>query len=155
MGANEMTKPQTPCTVCAAQVSLGKSFFADRGVDWPITTVAGKVVHLACKSEATHIVQVVASRELEISATGVARWVSNNRPLFADTVALIIALGFGDGIDPEATDRAQRKDEAAFLEAYRTAAPREYDAETLHEMRSAFGEGATVVDVVSGQTIKL
>lgn len=149
-----MSKPQTPCTVCAAQATLGKGFFGDRGMGWPVTSVAGKVVHLACQREATHIVQIVADRELEVSATGVARWVSNDRPLFADTVALIIAMGFGDGIDPAATARAQEKDTAAFLAAYRENPPA-YDAEQLHEMRAAFGEGAEVVNVVTGQTIQL
>lgn len=146
----------TPCIVCATQAQVkGSAFFATRGLDWPVTEVAGRTVHKACASDAEHIVQVIAAAELEVSATGIARWASNSRPLFADTVALIVALGFGEGIDPAATARAQEKDTAAFLAQYRATHPAEPDAEQLHEMRAAFGPGATVVDVISGRTTQL
>lgn len=151
-----MTETTTPCIVCKTQAIVkGSAFFAGRGLDWPVTEVAGWTVHKSCASDAEHIVQVIASGELEVSATGVARWTSNSRPLFADTVALIIALGLGEGIDPAATARAQEKDTAAFLAQYRATQPAQPDAEQLHEMRAAFGPGATVVDVITGRTTQL
>ncbi|MFZ3481871.1 hypothetical protein [Sphingomonas sp. 3-13AW] len=55
---------------------------------------------------------------------------------------------------PPGSEKVERAEAEAFLDAYRRT-PRHYDQEALAEMRSVFGEGATVVDVFSGQRTRL
>ena len=56
--------------------------------------------------------------------------------------------------DADATKVAREEEAAASLERYRNR-NRNPSAEEMFEMRAAFGEGTTVVDVVTGKTIKL
>ena len=57
-------------------------------------------------------------------------------------------------VDVSATQSACDAEVKADLAAYR-AAKHTPTAEELSEMRAAFGEGATIVDILSGETIKL
>lgn len=58
--------------------------------------------------------------------------------------------------DREATDEARAEETTRFLEDYRKRMENyEPDDETLYEMRAAFGEGARVVDAITGKVIQL
>lgn len=59
-----------------------------------------------------------------------------------------------DKVDAEATALAREADVEKELREYRTNS-RPYSAEELAEMRAAFGTGATVVDVLTGEEIQL
>jgi hypothetical protein len=148
----------TACTVCHVQAILKDSeFFAARGLDWPMTVVltpgGGAVrVHKACASEAESAVRHAG--DLDIDVAGVGRWTTNNHVIPDESAAMLIALGLAQGLDPEATAAARETETRAFLAAYR-ANPPVVDAEQLAEMRAAFGEGVTVVNVITGQETQL
>ena len=58
--------------------------------------------------------------------------------------------------DAEATRAAREEETAAFFEGYRKAnRNRRRSAEELHEMRAAFGTGTTVVDIITGERVRL
>ena len=59
-----------------------------------------------------------------------------------------------DKVDVEATKAAREAETDAFLESYRKANHRR-SAEELSEMRAAFGTGTTVVDIITGERIRL
>ena len=59
-----------------------------------------------------------------------------------------------DKADSAATQAAREAEVKADLESYR-AARRAPSAEEMAEMRAAFGEGATVVDALTGEKIQL
>lgn len=80
----------------------------------------------------------------------VLRWSSNGRCPMDDMLAAWVVLGVITIGQAQETSRAQHEEARAFLAAYRNEAP-EPGAEQLHEMRSAFGPGATVVNVATGR----
>jgi hypothetical protein len=93
--------------------------------------------------------------KLQTDATfteGVYRWKSNNHVVPADILESV-------GIPEEVLARckvARDKDFAVVIanhKAYR--AKNGYSDEELFEMRAAFGEGATVVDALTGKKTKL
>ena len=58
--------------------------------------------------------------------------------------------------DAEATRAAREEETATFFEGYRKAnRNRRRSAEELHEMRAAFGTGTTVVDIITGERVRL
>ena len=59
-----------------------------------------------------------------------------------------------DKVDVEATRAAREAETDAFLESYRKANHRRSNEE-LNEMRAAFGTGTTVVDIFTGERIRL
>lgn len=59
-----------------------------------------------------------------------------------------------DKVDAEATKAAREAETDAFLESYMKANHRR-SAEELSEMRAAFGTGTTVVDIITGERIRL
>lgn len=88
--------------------------------------------------------------EAYVGPRGEIRWKSNNRCVPADV--------FRDyGMEEPAVQAEIRDAELnTFLKAYVEANQnREYTAEEKFEMRSAFGEGAEVVNVVTGKKVKL
>lgn len=86
----------------------------------------------------------------------VVRWRSVNRCVPADLCDAFFVLG---GISYEewaATAQARAEETAAFLEKYREAQKgREVSDEERFEMRAAFGEGAEVVNVITGRRTRL
>jgi len=88
-----------------------------------------------------------------IDSQGVVRWKSNNRIPFSDMLEDALAQGVSE-INLALSNQLREEEQSASLAAYR-ATPRTYSDETLSEMRAAFGAGETVVDVLSGQQIKL
>jgi hypothetical protein len=75
---------------------------------------------------------------------GILRWKTNGR--------VVPETSYRDAFcePPPGSVDTERRENAAFLDEYRRNPPRHSD-ETLAEMRNEFGEGATVVDVVSGR----
>ena len=84
-----------------------------------------------------------------VDLDGVARWASNNTPL-PDECALQAKLA-GVPINIEATRKARDEHLEEFARNYR----HEVTAEEMFEMKAAFGEGTTVVNVLTGEKIKL
>ena len=92
--------------------------------------------------------------EANLDADGVLRWTSNDQVPFPDMVEKFIEAGYPASL--EACKAAREADCAAFAKRYREMRAREgYSAEERFEMRAAFGEGETVVDVVTGEKIRL
>jgi hypothetical protein len=149
-------KRTTPCAVCAAQAEAeGSAFFATRGLDWPLTEVAGRQVHKACASDAVYLVRAAADGALIVDGAGVGRWAANWRAIPGDCVALAAALGLAPGIDADATAAASAVEAAAAVARYRAAQPAQASAGEAAEMRAAFGPGADVADVLTGRRTRL
>ena len=79
---------------------------------------------------------------------GVLRWKSNGAVPPIENVAAAVVQGMA--VDVAACDAARDADLRLFLAEYR-ANPPQPTAEDMVEMRAAFGPGATVVNVVTGQ----
>jgi hypothetical protein len=83
---------------------------------------------------------------------GIVRWDSNGQVPPKDVVEEMLA---GQAITTNeylASGRARDTETAKFLDAYRTRMANHVpDAEELYEMRAAFGEGAEVVNIITGQ----
>ena len=79
---------------------------------------------------------------------GILRWKSNGRVVPEST--------YRDAYcDPPAgSAEVERSEGQAFLDAYRNM-PDQYDDEALAEMRSTFGDGAVVVNIVTGRRLTL
>lgn len=93
----------------------------------------------------------LAEGKITIDAEGVARNCIG-RVLMDD---LLEQLGMvTDKVNAEATRAVREAEDAVSLAAYR-ARCKSPDAEELAEMRAAFGAGATVVDVLTGEKINL
>lgn len=81
---------------------------------------------------------------------GVYRWISNDQVPFDDLLEAA-------GVAPETRQTCREAREAGYAALTKRlkaqdAAP---DAEQLFEMRAAFGEGTTVVNVITGRRTKL
>jgi hypothetical protein len=149
-----MTPVTTPCAVCAVEAQLKPgSFFASRGLDWPVKEIAGRDVHLACASEVEFLIRTRG--ELAIDEHGVGRWTTNGSVIPGDCAALLTAFGLADGLDLAAAAAAREVETAAFLERYRAAQPAQASPEEIADMTAAFGPGTKVVDVITGRETQL
>ena len=92
--------------------------------------------------------------EIFFGADGVVRWTSNNRVMPKDCREILSHTAYRDLFDEEASRAAEDAETAASLEAYRKnyQGPSE---EEKAEMRAAFGTGSTVVDIITGERIRL
>lgn len=92
--------------------------------------------------------------EIFFGADGVVRWTSNNRVMPKDCREILAHSAYRDLFDEEASRAAEDAETAASLEAYRKnyQGPSE---EEKAEMRAAFGTGSTVVDIITGERIRL
>lgn len=98
--------------------------------------------------------RLIAQRdEIEVEEDGAAKWTSSGNYLPEDVVEKLV-FGGADFFSPEATAVKRDYQDKAFLEEYRSR-KHTHTAEELSEMRAAFGEGTTVVDVLSGEKYKL
>jgi len=88
--------------------------------------------------------------EIEVEKDGAAKWVSNGNYLPSDVCEKLVYGGFD--FSPKATEIKRNKQTADFLNGYRNHKP---TAEEMFEMRAAFGEGTTVVNVLTGEKIRL
>lgn len=93
----------------------------------------------------------LAEGKITIDAEGVARNCIG-RVLMDDLLERLCMVT--DEVSTEATRTAREAEDAAFLAEYQ-ARRKSPSAEELAEMRAAFGAGATVVDVLTGEGIKL
>ena len=94
----------------------------------------------------------VDNDEIRTNTQGGAFWNSNGSYLPADCAEILSHTDFPFSL--EETARAREAQTVAFLESYR----KNYkgpSAEEHAEMKAAFGEGATVVDIISGERIRL
>lgn len=93
-----------------------------------------------------------ANAEAEVDADGAIRWNCNGRYLMDDFCEMLEYAGYP--FSRESTGKKRDVQNAEKLAEYR----RNYkglDEETLAEVRATFGEGATVVDVLTGEKTKL
>lgn len=91
--------------------------------------------------------------EITIDEHGVARNCIGN--IVTDEIMQMLSF-VTDKINIEATEAAADEEAHRWAEEYRARMANHVPSEEeLFEMRAAFGEGATVVDVISGQTIHL
>lgn len=89
---------------------------------------------------------------IEVEEDGAAKWKSNGSYLPADVVEKLIFAG-AEFFSEEATAAKREAQTAEFLENYRRN--RRTTAEERAEMEAAFGKGTTVVNIITGEKIKL
>lgn len=92
--------------------------------------------------------------DAEVDDRGVARWKSNGNVPPDDCLCDWDELGLQFDIEESRRERERQLDKFA-AEYRRNRRKRGYSSEELFEMRAAFGEGETVVDVITGERIKL
>ena len=90
--------------------------------------------------------------EILIDENGAASWKSNGRALPGDCCEKLAYTSVTFSAEATVAKRGAETD--AFLESYRKANHRR-SAEELSEMRAAFGTGTTVVDIITGERIRL
>lgn len=83
---------------------------------------------------------------------GILRWKSNNSVPMADMLGFWVELGLITSEDAKTCKAARAADNEAFFSQYHS---REATSEEISEMRSCFGRGTTVVDVISGRKVRL
>ena len=97
--------------------------------------------------------RLLAQRDnIEVEEDGAAKWRSNGSYLPADVVEKLIFAG-ADFFSAEATAAKREAQTAEFLGSYRRN--HRTTAEERAEMEAAFGKGTTVVDIITGEKIKL
>ena len=104
------------------------------------------------EQEIAKMQQRVDNDEIRTNINGGAFWSSNGNYLPADCAEILSHTDFAFSL--EETNRARKAQNEAFLENYR----KNYQgptAEEQAEMRAAFGEGATVVNVITGKRTRL
>ena len=89
--------------------------------------------------------------EIRTNMNGAAFWNSNGRYIPADCAEILSHTDFPFSI--EATTKAREAQVAQQLEAYRQN--HRTSAEEREEMRAAFGTGTTVVNIITGERIRL
>ena len=92
--------------------------------------------------------------EIFFGADGVVRWTSNNRVMPKDCREVLAHSVYRDLFNEEASRAAEEAETAAFLDSYRKSYKGPSEEEKA-EMRAAFGTGATVVNVITGERIRL
>ena len=90
--------------------------------------------------------------EIRTNAEGAAFWNSNGNYIPSDCAEILSYTDFPFSI--EATVKAREAQTAMQLEAYRKSCKGPSEEEKA-EMRAAFGTGSTVVDIITGERIRL
>ena len=97
--------------------------------------------------------RLLAQRDnIEVEEDGAAKWISSGNYLPADVVEKLTFAG-ADFFSAEATAAKREAQTAAFLEDYRRN--HRTTAEERMEMEAAFGKGTTVVNIITGEKIRL
>lgn len=96
-------------------------------------------------------------RDIWRDVDGIIRWYSNNAVVPMDVMKSSYAQLIADGYDMAKHKQVLDEEIDRILQEYRNGQRdvRSIEPEEMYEMRSAFGEGATVVDVISGRTTVL
>ena len=92
--------------------------------------------------------------EIFFGADGVVRWTGNSRVMPKECREILAHSVYRDLFNEDASRAAEEAETAAFLESYRKnyKGPGE---EEKAEMRAAFGTGSAVVDIITGERIRL
>ena len=97
--------------------------------------------------------RLLAQRDnIEVEEDGAAKWKSNGSYLPADVVEKLTFAG-ADFFSAEATTAKREAQTAEFLGSYRRN--HKTTTEERMEMAAAFGKGTTVVNILTGEKIKL
>ena len=97
--------------------------------------------------------RLLAQRDnIEVEEDGAAKWRSNGSYLPADVVEKLIFAG-ADFFSEEATAAKREAQTTEFLQNYRRN--HRTTTEERAEMEAAFGKGTTVVNIITGEKIKL
>ena len=97
--------------------------------------------------------RLLAQRDnIEVEEDGAAKWKSSGSYLPADVVEKLTFAG-ADFFSAEATAAKREAQTAGFLGNYRRN--HRTTAEERMEMEAAFGKGTTVVNIITGEKIKL
>ena len=91
----------------------------------------------------------VDNGEVLIDGNCAAYWKSNGNYLPEDCVEKLLHTSFF--FDADATNAARKKQYAEFRKEY-CARKHDPSLEEVYEMRAAFGAGAKLVDIISGET---
>lgn len=95
--------------------------------------------------------RLMAQRDnIEVEADGSAKWKSSGNYLPADVVEKLTFAG-AVFFSAEATAKKREAQTAEFLDNYH----HEVTEEERIEMEAAFGKGTTVVDIITGEKIRL
>jgi hypothetical protein len=137
----------TDCIVCFAKDY--PRYLRDKPAD---ETIVALPVHRGCKRDAETAIRFW--NEGVPFKNGAYRWKSNGHIPHRDMHLLWVALGYITADDAEASLKVGKAESDAFLKAYRKNPPKP-TAEDLFEMRAAFGEGAEVVNIITGKVTKL
>lgn len=105
----------------------------------------------SAEKELEKIAAELEAGKITIDENGVARNCIG-RVLMSDMLEKLTYIT--DAVDAEATKAAREAEVEASLAAYRKNA-RPATSEELNEMRAAFGEGQTVVNILTGQRYSL
>ncbi len=84
----------------------------------------------------------------------VVRWNSNDSIPFQDMLEAFVSLGYIGQLELQNSLDQRKIEDRIAIEAYRKNF-KGYDSETLAEMRSEFGSGATVVNMLTGTVTQL
>ena len=97
--------------------------------------------------------RLLAQRDnIEVEEDGAAKWKSNGNYLPADVVEKLIFAG-ADFFSEEATAAKREAQTTEFLQNYRRSYRTTEEERT--EMEAAFGKDTTVVNIITGEKIKL
>ena len=106
------------------------------------------------EQEVARVREQYENGELIIDEYGIAYWASNANAIPEEVAEKVEYAGLP--INRELTKELEDEQTARSIEAYRERMKDyEYSEEELFEMRCAFGEGATVVNVITGKRIQL
>ena len=103
------------------------------------------------EKELARIKEDLESGRITIDENGVARNCIG-RALMGDMLEKLALVT--DKANTSATEAARAAESAEFLEEYRRNR-KPHSAEEIAEMRAAFGNGTTVIDVITGEKITL
>ena len=95
--------------------------------------------------------EMVENGEIYLDEDGAARWKNNNRCLPSDCVEKLTYTSFD--FDPEMTNQKREEENEEFLADYRKN--HRTTSEDWSEMRSVFGEGTPVINIITGEVTKL
>ena len=116
--------------------------------------ISGSLGEFWKKNAEEEVRKAVAQAETQatVDADGAIRWESNGRYLMDDFCEKLEYAGYA--FDREATAKKRDAQNAESLAQYRRN-DRGLSGEALAEARAAFGEGATVVNILTGERTKL
>lgn len=116
--------------------------------------ISGRLGEFWKKRAAEEVAEAVkkADEDATIEADGAIRWNSNGNYIPDDFCEKLEYAGFN--FSREATRAKREVQTSKFIEQY-IAKQTEPTAEDMNEMRAAFGEGATVVNLLSGRRYAL